>query len=144
VGELIGVENGVDEVADGRPMLVFVDDEPMLLTSLRRLLHRQRQVWEMYFVSSAAEALAFLQTHHVHLVVSDLRMPGMNGAELMEALRSRFPQVRRCTLTGEIGTELLAEALALSDVLLDKPCDGTMLRSTIAGLLSAGAAEGGR
>ncbi|MFG6467896.1 HD domain-containing phosphohydrolase [Roseateles sp. BYS87W] len=78
--------------------LLFVDDEPAILSALRRLLrplgHR------VLLAESGAEALEILEKEPVDLVMSDMRMPQMDGAQLLQIVRQRWPDAMRLLLTG--------------------------------------------
>ncbi|MCW8921054.1 MAG: response regulator, partial [Sedimenticola sp.] len=72
--------------------ILFVDDEQHLLDGLKRSLRGQRNVWDMFFVPSGEEALRMVEAEPFDVVVSDMRMPGMSGAELLERLSTVHPQ----------------------------------------------------
>ncbi len=80
------------------PCLLLVDDEPSVLSALRRLFRPQG--YQVLLANSGAEALAMLDAQPVDLVVSDMRMPEMDGASVLEAVRSRHPAAVRMLLTG--------------------------------------------
>ena len=80
------------------PVVLFVDDEPFILSALRRLFRPQG--YRMLLAGSGEAALALLETEPVDLVVSDMRMPGMDGAALLAQVRERWPLVGRILLTG--------------------------------------------
>ena len=61
--------------------ILFVDDEPMLLMGLQRSLRSMRQDWEMAFVSGGKEAIEAIDKQPFDIVVTDMRMPGMDGAQ---------------------------------------------------------------
>lgn len=92
----------------GRPVLLFVDDEPSVLNALRRLFRSGG--YEVLLAPGGREALDLLATRPVDLVVSDMRMPGMDGAALLEAVRQRHPATVRILLTGyaDIGATIAA------------------------------------
>jgi YesN/AraC family two-component response regulator len=60
--------------------VLFVDDEPMVLTGLKRSLHPMRAEWEMVFATGGVEALAAMDRQTFDIIVTDMRMPGMDGA----------------------------------------------------------------
>ena len=64
--------------------LLFVDDEAMVLNGIRRALHGMRQEWDMHFVDGGAAALEALDKDAYDAIVSDMRMPLMYGAQLLE------------------------------------------------------------
>ncbi len=78
--------------------LLFVDDEPNILSSLRRLFRPLG--YTVFTAHSGAEGLEILETESVDLVVSDMRMPEMDGARLLAEVAERWPQVVRFLLTG--------------------------------------------
>ena len=63
--------------------VLFVDDEPLVLEGLQRMLRPLRQEWEMHFLPGGVEALRFMEQTPVDVVVSDMRMPGMNCAQFL-------------------------------------------------------------
>jgi PleD family two-component response regulator len=74
---------------------LFVDDDRDLLDSLRARLYKHRHDWNMKFVVSGAEAIAAFEQQHVDLVVSDVRMPGMDGGQLLTTVKQRWPTTAR-------------------------------------------------
>lgn len=103
--------------------LLFVDDEPMVLEGLRRGLHGMRRDWEMNFVSSAAAALETLQHETYDAVVSDMRMPLMDGACLLEVIKQRYPNVVRMILSGQSSREAVYRSISPAHQFLTKPCN---------------------
>ncbi|MEO5864400.1 MAG: response regulator, partial [Nitrospiraceae bacterium] len=79
--------------------LLFVDDESKLLDGLKRSLRPMRHEWNMTFVSSGAEALKALEQAPFDVVVSDMRMPEMDGAQLLNEVQQRYPQIVRIVLS---------------------------------------------
>jgi YesN/AraC family two-component response regulator len=72
--------------------VLFVDDEERVLDALRDALRAQRRGWRMRFAPGAPEALRLLAQHPADVIVTDLRMPGMNGADLLAAIAEQHPQ----------------------------------------------------
>lgn len=97
-----------EEVIDAPPVVLFVDDEPSILSSLRRLFRSQG--YRVLLAESGKAGLAMLESEPVDLVVSDMRMPEMDGAALLEQVRERWPTVGRILLTGyaDIGSTVAA------------------------------------
>lgn len=121
--------------ADRQPVLLFVDDEVNILSSLRRLFRPQG--YQVLTAESAAMALEILQAEPVDLVISDMRMPGMNGAEFLAQVRQRWPEIPRILLTGY--AELGATIQAINDGgiyrYVAKPWDDNDIVLTVAGAL---------
>lgn len=117
---------------------MFVDDDPRLLAALRAVFRRERASWEMFFATSGDAALAELARTPMDLVVSDHRMPGMDGLELLEKVREVSPGTLRVMLSGtnDAADERIKSVV---DQLIGKPCPTTVLRDTVARLLNSGA-----
>jgi HD-like signal output (HDOD) protein len=112
--------------------VIFVDDEPRVLEGLKRMLRPKRNEWQMTFVGSAQAALDVLKAEPCEVVVTDMRMPGMNGAELLEVVQREYPDTIRLILSGQAETESVMKALGVSHQFLSKPCDAEILQGTIA------------
>lgn len=109
-------------MSDSTPTILFVDDEPDVLDGIRSSLRRERKRFDLRFASSGDEALAMLADDDVAVLVSDMRMPKMNGAELLERARAGNPAVVRIVLTGEAEAELVMRAIHVAHQWLSKPC----------------------
>ena len=103
--------------------LLFVDDEAMVLSGLRRALHGMRQEWNMEFVESGAAALQALDQERYDAIISDMRMPVMDGAQLLEQVKQRHPDVVRVVLSGQSSREAIFRSIAPAHQFLSKPCD---------------------
>lgn len=108
--------------------ILFVDDEPNLLMGLQRSLRSMRSVWEMEFVSSGDEALQLMSLRDFDAVVTDMRMPGMSGAELLDTVQQRYPRIVRIVLSGQADRRSILSAIAPAHQFLSKPCDPDQLR----------------
>jgi HD-like signal output (HDOD) protein len=111
--------------------ILFVDDEPSLLEGLRRMLRPQRARWEMMFASGGEDALRMLEDSAFDVVVTDMRMPGMDGAQLLERVRDRFPCVVRIVLSGYCDTASTLRAVPVAHQFLQKPCDAGILLQAV-------------
>jgi HD-like signal output (HDOD) protein len=111
--------------------ILFVDDEKNVLDGVRRLLRAARNGWEMEFVTSGDAALAASKERAFDVVVSDLRMPGMDGAELLGHIRDQFPGTARIILSGYSEPALAARAAPVAYRVLGKPCNARDLADTI-------------
>ncbi|MCG3127769.1 MAG: hypothetical protein CHACPFDD_02641 [Phycisphaerae bacterium] len=111
--------------------ILFVDDEPRVLDGLRRMLREQRHAWELTFVESGAAALAELERAPFDMVVSDLRMPGMDGAALLSAVRERHPRIARVMLSGDCDRGMILRSVGPAHQFLAKPCEPDVLRQTV-------------
>lgn len=111
--------------------ILFVDDEPAVLDSLADVLRKERKRWDMSFASSAREALEVLAASAFDIVVTDMRMPGMDGAQLLSRVKTAHPSITRIVLSGHADRDAVTRAIGVAHQFLSKPCDGAMLRSTI-------------
>lgn len=116
---------------DNKQKILFVDDEPMILQGLQRMLRNMRQEWEMSFVQSGPEALELLERQPVDVVVTDMRMPMMDGAQLLDQIKQKYPHVIRIILSGHSDQELIIQTTRPAHQYLSKPCDPEYLKSTI-------------
>lgn len=112
--------------------VLFVDDEPRVLDGLRRMLYPMRHEWEMAFATSGREALEILAQEPFDVIVTDMRMPGMGGVDLLQEVMRRHPNVVRIVLSGQAEREAIARAVGPAHQFLSKPCDAETLRSTLA------------
>lgn len=108
--------------------ILFVDDEPMVLAGLQRSLRSMREEWEMVFVNSGAEALHRMEQQPFEIIVTDMRMPLMTGAQLLEEVKRRFPQCFRIILSGQADQETIMRAVDPTHQYLAKPCDADELK----------------
>ncbi|KII35500.1 HD domain-containing phosphohydrolase [Pseudomonas fluorescens] len=92
-----------------RPTVLLVDDEESILNSLRRLL--RGQPYDLLLATSGVQALEILAQQPVNLVVSDARMPGMDGASLLAHVRERYPATARIMLTGYADPAAIIKAI---------------------------------
>jgi len=106
-----------------RKRLLFVDDEAAILDGLRRALHGMRAEWDMHFVGSADAALQALQQDKFDAIVTDMRMPLMDGAQLLEVVKERHPDVMRMVLSGQSSRAAVLRSIAPAHQFLSKPCN---------------------
>src|SRR3569833_1087825 len=111
--------------------ILFVDDEAPLLNGLRVRLHRLRDKWDMHFVESGALALQVLEGSHCDVVVTDMRMPGMDGAELLRIVRDRWPDTLRIVLSGYSEAQQVVRLVPCAHQYYNKPCEAGQLENLI-------------
>jgi len=110
--------------------ILIVDDEPANLRTLSRLF---REDFEVFTATSGAEALELLRQHDVALLITDQRMPGMTGIELLKNTVSIRPRMVRIILTGYTDVDALVEAINCGQVYryVAKPWSNDDLRLTV-------------
>jgi HD-like signal output (HDOD) protein/ActR/RegA family two-component response regulator len=111
--------------------ILFVDDDRDLLDGLRARLYKHRHDWNMKFVASGADALATFEQQHVDLVVSDVRMPGMDGGQLLTTVKQRWPTTVRIIVSGYSDPVQAVRLTSLAHQYVAKPCDGLHLENII-------------
>lgn len=111
--------------------VLFVDDEQRVLDGLQRMLYPMRNEWRLAFVTSGREALELLGKAEYDVLVTDLRMPGMGGLELLAKVVRLHPQVVRIVLSGTADQEIVVRSATLAHQYLVKPCDAATLRATV-------------
>jgi len=116
--------------------ILFVDDEPMVLKGLQRTLRKMRQDWDMTFVSSGREALDVLGKKPMDVIVSDLRMPEMDGGRLLAEVKKQHPHLVRIILSGQLDQEMTLRSAQLAHQSLSKPCDVKVLKHTLGKLFA--------
>jgi len=116
-------------------VILLVDDEPAALRGMLRNLHAKSL--DFVTVTSAAEAIDRLEHQRIDVVVSDERMPGMSGHELLEIVAKRWPATVRIMLTGETDAEVVRRAINQGHVhqFLLKPCVTATLMSAMSAAL---------
>jgi HD-like signal output (HDOD) protein/CheY-like chemotaxis protein len=119
-----------------RPHILFVDDEPSMLSGLRRMLRAQRDRWDLSFVEGGVAALETMKAHPADVVVSDFRMPGMDGAGLMQIVRDEYPGTARVILSGHTDETDLLKVILLAHQFVHKPCREEDLVAAIERVLS--------
>jgi HD-like signal output (HDOD) protein/CheY-like chemotaxis protein len=111
--------------------ILFVDDETNILDGIRRMLHAERNRWDMQFAIGGEAALRACEAGRFDVVISDMRMPGMDGATLLGHIRDRYPSTARLILSGYAEVKLATRAVAVAYRVLSKPCNGPELQATI-------------
>lgn len=116
---------------EGRKRILFVDDDRPLLDGLHDGFWRYHKKWRMKFVTSGEEALDALQAQPYDIVVSDLRMPVMDGARLLALVRDQHPGIVRIVLSGQADLATIARAAAVAHRLIAKPSSTQELAAVI-------------
>ena len=112
-------------------IILFVDDETNILEGLRRRLHSVRPDWKLSFAANAESAIAQAAETEPDVVISDMRMPGTDGAELLTVMQQKHPHTARIILSGFSEEEAVLRTVGPAHQYLAKPCDDNMLLETI-------------
>jgi HD-like signal output (HDOD) protein len=109
--------------------VLFVDDEQFILNGLKRALFTTH--WQTKFATSGEQALEILKDFAADFIVSDMRMPGMNGADLLEKVSKLYPSTVRIILSGHAELDLSVRASYVAHQWFNKPCDPLVLKTEI-------------
>lgn len=111
--------------------VLFVDDEQFVLDSLRRLLMAEGVDWHTDFCSSASQALQMCREAPYDVVVSDLRMPYMDGARFLCEVKKNWPQSMRVVCSGHVESSSMLASVKAAHRYLVKPCKGSDVKEVI-------------
>ena len=111
--------------------ILFVDDEVKVLQGLGRMLRVMRHEWEMTFLDDPRQAVDLIQTKEFDAIIVDMRMPQMDGAEVLSRAREVKPGMARIVLSGHAEREAAMRSVGLAHQFLAKPCDADTLRTTV-------------
>lgn len=111
--------------------VLIVDDEPSIVAAIKRVLMDDQ--YRIFSAGNAAEALELLKKQPIHVVISDEKMPGMQGAEFLALVRRQFPDIVRIMLTGHANMNAAMKAINECEIyrFLLKPWDDMELRLTV-------------
>src|SRR6266849_3031439 len=111
--------------------ILFVDDEAQALQALEQALAGKREDWELLFASSGAQALELLGLEPCHVILADMHMPGMNGADLLKEVCQPYPKTIRFIVSTAADREFISQFSGDMHQFLAKPCDAETLISTL-------------
>jgi DNA-binding NtrC family response regulator len=123
--------------------VMFVDDEPAVLTTLRRCITPICRQWKMEFFTSPRSALAALDERPFEVIVSDMRMPEMDGAQFLDEAMRRLPHVIRIVLSGTVTEQMIGCSNGTPHHFLPKPCNIRRLTTIIESLATVDDSFGG-
>lgn len=116
--------------------ILIVDDEPKVLQAMHRLLKGLGEKWSVAFAESGAQALQMMALQPFDVVISDLVMPGMDGAQLLTEVMQRHPTCTRIVLCWNADQPALSRMYGIAHQYLFKPCDAGALEGVLNGLFS--------
>ncbi len=115
--------------------ILFVDDDPNILKGLKLMLHNRRKEWELAFALDGPGALDLMEKERFDAIVTDMRMPGMDGAQLLEHVRKLHPETARIILSGYSDLEASMKAVKPAQHYLMKPCSADTLQELLKRIL---------
>jgi len=111
--------------------ILFVDDEPQVLEGLKSSLYTRRKDWNMHFAQGGANAIALMRETHFDVLVTDLRMPEVDGTTLLARTRTESPDTICIVLSGYSDEEQSQRLISLAHRYLSKPCEPTRLEECV-------------
>ncbi|WP_338669086.1 response regulator [Pseudodesulfovibrio methanolicus] len=117
--------------------LLFVDDETNVLAALRRMLRNKKDHWDMALVNSGQAALEALDKAPFDVIISDIKMPGMDGAELLTRVKDAHPGTIRIALSGQVDLNEVIRSIRSVHQYISKPCSAEDLIARIEGALQS-------
>jgi HD-like signal output (HDOD) protein len=111
--------------------LLVVDDEPLVLQGLQRTLRSMSKEWSMEFACGGKEALSQLAAAPFDVILTDARMPEIDGAQLLREVQRLHPETIRMVLSGQSSRRALFEFIGICHQYLSKPCDIEDLKAKI-------------
>lgn len=111
--------------------ILFVDDEPNILAGLKRMLRSMRKTMDFQFAENGPDALDIMASEKVDVVISDMRMPGMDGAALLTTIQEQYPHAIRIMLTGQADDDSIMRTVGVVHQFLAKPADPDILKQVI-------------
>ncbi|MBN1173675.1 MAG: HDOD domain-containing protein [Micromonosporaceae bacterium] len=111
--------------------VLFIDDQPGILSGLERMLCPMRSQWRMTFVCHASEAIDVLSAEPVDVIISDMRMPDVDGVALLREVRARWPETVRIILSGYADQGAALRSVPVAHQFLAKPCDPAVLSAKV-------------
>jgi len=108
--------------------VLFVDDDPDILSGMKRMLRSMRKEFKLEFSQGGREALEVMAEHDCDIIVSDMRMPGMDGSALLGQIKEKYPHTIRLMLTGQADDESVLRTVGVAHQFLAKPCESEYLK----------------
>ncbi len=102
--------------------ILFVDDESKVLEGLQRTLRPIRHEWDVSFADGGPAALEVLKIQPFDLVVPDMGLPGLAGAQLLQVVKELYPQVVHIVLSGHSDQDMILNSLGVAHQFLSNPC----------------------
>ena len=118
--------------------ILFVDDNVNVLTSFKRALHSGNSLWSVFTANSGAEALDLMSQEKIDIIISDLKMPEMDGVELLNNVAAHYPSTLRIAITGDADPVLCQRAAVISHQFIAKPYSSVDLSRLIYQLIGLG------
>ncbi len=111
--------------------ILFVDDEENIISAIKRMMHPMKNKWDVFFATDGNKALEILNKEKIDVIISDIRMPGLNGTQLLTKVKEKYPEVIRITLSGYSDENLALKNTRIVHQSLIKPTNSQAIKKTI-------------
>lgn len=111
--------------------VLFVDDEPNILSGLKRTMRVMKDEWDMQFIDDPRLVLEAFEAEPFDIVVSDMKMPNIDGADLLSEIQHRYPGTIRIILSGHADPAMVMKSVGSTHQYLAKPCEPEVLKATV-------------
>jgi two-component system chemotaxis response regulator CheB len=126
----------INSMADNLKKVLIVDDEETLTWSMARSLSKDKDNYEVLIANNGGEALNFLEKNKIDLVISDIRMPDINGLDLLVKIKKEYPQTKVIIMTAYGSADVQKEANQRGSLYyVEKPFEISDLRKIIIDLI---------
>jgi len=119
-------------VSENKTTILFVDDQPEILEGLKRMARSMRNEWDVSFAIGGEKALEMMAGQTYDVLVTDMRMPGIDGSQLLKEALNLYPNMIRIVLSGQYDIDNFIRSGWSAHQFLSKPCDSDTLKRTIA------------
>lgn len=109
-------------------LFVFADEQQEVVDGIRQILNRRQQEWEIAFAGNCAEAIETMQRENIHVVVTDMDLPGGSGLDILKKVESDWPGTVRFILSTEADRKVVLQYLGVAHRSIAKPCKPEELR----------------
>ncbi len=111
--------------------ILFVDDDNDVIDGYKRMLFSMKKEWSMHFALSGEEALRIMSTAKIDVIISDMKMPVMDGTELLRQVKDLYPHILRIILSGHQDQVKIVRSTILAHQFLLKPCNANQIKNVI-------------
>jgi putative nucleotidyltransferase with HDIG domain len=116
---------------NGKRQILFVDDDPLITNGFKRSVDEYENDWDPYFTNSGLDALKILSEQQIDVIITDIKMPAMDGNELLEKVIQLYPGIMRFVLSGNIDEAHAIKTTRYAHQLIVKPCDIHTIRRIV-------------
>ena len=121
----------MNSVTEMKKRILFVDDEPTMLELFQLMFKPLETDWDLGYATSGLEGLAMMDKQPFEVVITDMNMPGMNGAQFLNEVMEKHPRTARFILSGYAEQDTVAKCVGAAHQYLMKPCDMNTIRTTL-------------